>query len=56
MKAYDEELERLRTAVNCATVLERLALGWTLDERESTRRALKYRRPGEIVIVRRDGQ
>ena len=56
MKAYDEELERLRTTVNCATVLERLALGWTLDERESTRRALKYRRPGEIVIVSHDGQ
>ena len=56
MKAHDEELERLRTAVNCATVLERLALGWTLDERESTRRALKYRRPGEIVIVSHDGQ
>ena len=56
MKAYDDELERLRTAVNCATVLERSALGWTLDERESTRRALKYRRPGEIIIVSRNGQ
>lgn len=57
MSRHDEELERLRAAVNCATILERLAPGWTLDKTESTRRALKYRGgPGEIVIVNHDGQ
>lgn len=57
MDRYDEEVERLRAAVSCATVLERMALGWQLDQAESTRRALKYRRgPGEIVIVNHDGQ
>ena len=57
MDRYDEEVERLRAAVSCATVLERTAQGWQLDQAESTRRALKYRRgPGEIVIVNHDGQ
>ena len=57
MDGYDEEVERLRVAVSCATVLERMAAGWRLDKAESTRRALKYRGgPGEIVIVNHDGQ
>jgi hypothetical protein len=57
MDGYDDEVERLRAAVSCATVLERLAAGWRLDKAESTRRALKYRGgPGEIVIVNHDGQ
>ena len=57
MSGHDEELERLRAAVNCATVLERLVPGWTLDKAESTRNALKYRRgPGEIVIVNHQGR
>lgn len=57
MSRCDEKLERLRAAVSCATVLERLATGWTLDKGESTRRALKYRGgPGEIVIVNHDGR
>jgi Protein of unknown function (DUF3991)/Toprim-like len=57
MSGHDEELDRLRAAVNCATVLERLAPGWTLDKTESTRRALKYRGgPGEILIINHDGQ
>src|SRR5579859_182582 len=57
MNGYDEEVELLRAAVNCATVLERMAPGWRLDKAESTRRALKYRGgPGEIVIVNHDGQ
>jgi hypothetical protein len=56
MDGYDQEVERLRAAVSCATVLERMVLGWQLDQAESTRRALKYRRgPGEIVIVNHDG-
>lgn len=56
MDGYDQEVERLRAAVSCATVLERMAPGWRLDKAESTRRALKYRgAPGEIVIVNHDG-
>jgi hypothetical protein len=55
MTGRDEELERLRAAVSCATVLEKLVPGWTLDRKESTRRSLKYRRgAGEIVIVNHD--
>lgn len=54
---HDEELERLRAAVNCATVLERLVPGWTLDKQESTRRWLKYRGgQDEIVIINHGGQ
>jgi hypothetical protein len=57
MSGRDEEVERLRAAVSCATVLEKLVPGWALDRRQSSRRALKYRRhPGEIVIVNHDGQ
>jgi hypothetical protein len=52
-----EELDHLRASVNCATILERLANGWQLDQAESTRRALKFRRgPGEIVIVNHEGK
>jgi hypothetical protein len=52
-----EELAHLRATVNCATILERLGSGWQLDQPESTRRALKFRRgPGEIVIVNHDGR
>jgi len=57
MSGHDEELERLRDAVNCATVLEKLAPGWMLDKAESTRQALKYRRgKGETVIVNHGGR
>ena len=57
MSGHDEEVERLRVGVNCATLQEKLAPGWTLDQRESTRRALKYRRcGGEILIVNHDGR
>jgi len=53
---YDAELDLLRGGVSCAAVLEQLA-GWRLDARESTRRALKYRRgKGEIIIVNHDGR
>jgi len=52
----DAELATLRSAVNCAVVLESMA-GWKLDARESTRRALKYRRAkGEVLIVNHDGR
>ncbi len=55
MGEWDRELEELRTRVDCRVVLERD--GWTLDRRESTRRAVKYRRgAGEIVIVIHGGR
>jgi hypothetical protein len=44
------EIEELRDKVSCAALLE--SDGWKLDRKESTRRALKYRRDeGRIVIV-----
>ena len=47
----DAELDLLRRGVSCAAVMERLG-GWRLDRRESTRRALKYRRgTGEVITV-----
>ena len=53
--ASDDEIEQLRAGVSCAVVLERH--GYQLDERESSRRSLKYRRrPGETVIVNHDGR
>src|SRR3954447_10661125 len=55
--AADAELDLFRRTVNCAAVLERMMGGWRLDLRESTRRALKYRRgAGEIIIVNHDGR
>ena len=57
MGDQDAELDLFRTTINCATLLERLAPGWRLDRRGSTRRALKYRRGrGEILIVNHDGR
>ncbi|WP_083989059.1 DUF3991 and toprim domain-containing protein [Devosia geojensis] len=44
------EIETLRAKVPCAAVLERE--GWKVDVKESTARAVKYRRgKGEIIIV-----
>ena len=55
MTATDAEIETLKRDVSCATLLERLPPPWTLDKRESTRHALKYRRnAGEILIVNHD--
>jgi hypothetical protein len=55
--AIDAELEIFRQRMNCAAVLEWIATGWKLDVRESTRRALKYRRGvGEIIIVNHEGR
>src|ERR1700761_4781175 len=56
MRADDPELELFRREVSCATLLEHWPAGWWLDRRESTRRALKYRRrKGEILIINHDG-
>jgi Toprim-like/Protein of unknown function (DUF3991) len=53
----DAELQLFRSSVNCAAVLEGMIGGWKLDVRESTRRALKYRRgKGEVLIVTHDGR
>ena len=55
MTTTDAEIEMLKRDVSCATLLERLPPPWTLDKRESTRQALKYRRgAGEILIVNHD--
>jgi len=51
----DAELQAFRTGVNCAAMLENMG-GWKLDARQSTRRALKYRGDGEILIVTHDGR
>jgi hypothetical protein len=56
MRADDAELELFRREVSCAALLKRWPAGWRLDRRESTRRALKYRRgEGEILIINHDG-
>ena len=57
MAGQDSELDLFRNGVSCAALLERLPPPWRLDRRESTRRALKYRRgEGEILIVNHDGR
>lgn len=44
------QIEELKTKVGCAAVLEQQ--GWAIDAKESTARAVKYRRAaGEIIIV-----
>lgn len=47
------DLEELRGKVPCSTVLE--AAAFAIDLRESTRKAMKYRRGGEIIIVMHEG-
>jgi hypothetical protein len=49
-----EELEALRAKVRCEAVLEHAR--YEIDTKESTRRAIKYRRGGNIVIVTHDGR
>lgn len=57
MRGHDAELESLRAGVSCAVLLERLPPPWRLDQAESTRRCLKYRRgAGEVLIVNHDGR
>ncbi|CCM80117.1 MULTISPECIES: DUF3991 and toprim domain-containing protein [Rhizobium] len=48
------EIEALRDAVSCAAVLEQA--GFAIDVKESTRRAVKFRRSSEIVIVTHQGR
>ncbi len=49
-----EEIEKIREAVSCAAVLEQA--GFALDVKESTRRAVKFRRASEIIIVTHEGR
>ncbi|WP_085034575.1 DUF3991 and toprim domain-containing protein [Ensifer aridi] len=48
------EMETLRGNVSCAAVLEQA--GFAHDAKESTRRAMKFRRGGEIIIVTHEGR
>lgn len=48
------EIERLRETVGCQAVLE--TAGFSLDAKESTKRAQKYRRGTEIIIVTHSGR
>lgn len=48
------DLDELRGKVPCSLVLEQA--GFALDFRESTRKAMKYRRAGEIIIVIHGGK
>ena len=55
MRNHDPDIEALREQVDCRSVLERA--GWRMDRKESTRRAVKYRRgAGEIIIVTHEGR
>jgi hypothetical protein len=48
------ELQELKDKVPCAAVLEHE--GFALDAKESTRKAMKYRREAAIIIVIHDGK
>ncbi len=55
MAGSDREIEELRQAVDCRVVLEHD--GWALDRKESTHKAIKYRRgEGEIIIIIHEGR
>ncbi|NKL23553.1 DUF3991 and toprim domain-containing protein [Rhizobium leguminosarum] len=49
-----KEIEALRERVGCAAVLEHA--GFAIDAKESTRRAVKFRRGAEIIIVSHEGR
>lgn len=49
-----QEIERIKHSVSCGAVLEQA--GFQVDLKESTRRAVKYRRGGEIAIVTHEGR
>ena len=57
MPTGDAELEQFRNEVSCAALLEGFGPIWRLDRKESTKRALKYRRgEGEVLIVNHEGR
>lgn len=50
VKAMEKrEIEELRSKVGCAALLQQD--GWKIDLKESTRRAMKFRRDANIIIV-----
>jgi hypothetical protein len=49
-----EEIEALRAKVSCEVVLQQA--GYEIDLKESTRRAVKYRQGGNIIIVTHVGR
>jgi len=49
-----EKIRELKEKVNCGALLERA--GFAVDVKESTRRAVKFRRGSEIVIVTHEGK
>ncbi|WP_054313296.1 DUF3991 and TOPRIM domain-containing protein [Mesorhizobium sp. 1M-11] len=49
-----KDIEELRERVLCAAVLEKA--GFAIDLKESTRKAVKYRRGDDIIIVIHDGK
>jgi hypothetical protein len=49
-----DEIERLRETVGCQSELE--ISGFVVDAKESTKRAIKYRRGSEIIIVTHFGR
>lgn len=49
-----DEIEKLREAVSCTALLEQA--GFAVDMKESTRRAIKFRRGAEIIIVTHEGR
>jgi hypothetical protein len=53
-KMKRREIETLREQVSCAAVLEHA--GFEVDAKESTRRAVKFRRGGEIIIITYEGR
>lgn len=53
-KMRREEIEALRAKVSCEALLERA--GYEIDLKESTRRAVKYRLGGHIIIVTHAGR
>ena len=58
MNGHDDgELEQMRAGVSCAVLLEQHPPPWQLDQRESTRNCLKYRRAeGEVLLVTHGGR
>lgn len=49
-----KDIEELKNRVPCAAVLE--PAGFALDIKESTRKAVKYRRGNDVIIVIHDGK
>ncbi|MGO4317779.1 DUF3991 and toprim domain-containing protein [Agrobacterium sp. MCAB5] len=49
----ENEIRELRSRVPCSAVLEKA--GFAIDQKESTSRAVKYRRDREIIIMIHDG-